>query len=569
MMQTIQTLDYAAIAIYMMLVAGIGVFLGWFVKNISDYFKGGNSIPWYVGGISNFMSMFSTFIFVAYAGIAYEHGLIAVIIIWSTVPATLFATIFLAKRWRRAGIITPVEFMEARFNAPVRQIFSWGGVTFRILDNMVRLYAIGLFIAAATPLGLDVSIIAAGCIVVLYTVVGGLWAVMVTDTIQFVILICTTIILLPLSLRAVGGFDVLTATIPEHFHFFNGPKGAPLYLIAYFIMVGIKYNGNWSFIQRFYSMKDEKAAIKMGMLTTTLFLIFPIFFLIPPIAAKVLLPGLPDSEMAYVGVALEVLPPGIMGLLLAAMFAATMSSLDSEYNVVAGVVTKDIYQRLFNPEASEKQLMWVARITTFAVGSLVIVGAFYIGVFGGAFEANKLFTSLFAIPLVIPIIFGILLKAPRAWGAVASLVLGVGCGLFLNAHPEISWAVSTLAGIGVSAGVFILSGFVGKKSVHYPEKEAFFKKLNTPLQAGEIPVSDPVFFRALRVLFAVALGATGILFAGMSLPSIHDLSGQLTCGAGVVCVMFGLVLLYFSKKMNKNIPDVVNKKLERISYMKF
>ncbi len=567
MINTIQSLDYAAIAIYMLLVAGVGVFLGWFVKNISDYFKGGNSIPWYVCGISNFMSMFSTFVFVAYAGIAYEHGLVAVFIIWSTVPATLFATIFLAKRWRRARIMTPVEFMEARFNAPVRQIFSWGGVIFRILDNMVRLYAIGLFIAAATPLSLEMSIITAGCIVVLYTVVGGLWAVMVTDTIQFVILICTTIILLPLSLRAVGGFETLTTTIPDHFHFFNGPKGAPLYLIAYFVLVSIKFNGNWSFIQRFYSLKDEKAAVKMGLLSTALFLIFPIFFLIPPIAAKVLLPALPNSEMAYVGIALEVLPPGIMGLLLAAMFAATMSSLDSEYNVAAGVVTKDIYQRIFNPQASDKQLMWVARLTTFAIGSLVILGAFYIGVFGGAFEANKLFASLFAIPLVIPIILGILLKAPKSWGAVASLVVGVGCGLFLNAHPEISWAVSTLIGIGISAGVFILSGFIGKKPAgKHVAKDAFFTKLKTPLKADEIPQPDPVFFRALALLFAVALGCTGILFAGMSLPSIHDLSGQLTFGAGMVCIFLGVILLYFrNKKYGENDRNISKKALETVN----
>ncbi|NJL77311.1 MAG: sodium transporter, partial [Saprospiraceae bacterium] len=79
-MPTLQTLDYAAIFVYMFIVAGVGLALGFFVKNVGDYFKGGGTIPWYVGGISNFMTLFSTFVFVAYAGIAYEHGLVALVV---------------------------------------------------------------------------------------------------------------------------------------------------------------------------------------------------------------------------------------------------------------------------------------------------------------------------------------------------------------------------------------------------------------------------------------------------------------------------------------------------------
>ena len=155
-MKSLQTLDYTAIAVYMLLMAGIGLFLGRFVKNIGDYFKGGNSIPWVSGAISNFMTKFSTFIFVAYAGIAYSDGMIAITLIWSTVlPALVGAAVF-AKRWRRAGISTPMEYLETRFSPAVRQIFSWSGVGFKILDNMVRLYALGLFLKAAISLPLTV-----------------------------------------------------------------------------------------------------------------------------------------------------------------------------------------------------------------------------------------------------------------------------------------------------------------------------------------------------------------------------------------------------------------------------
>jgi solute:Na+ symporter, SSS family len=279
--QTLQTLDYWAIAIYMALMAGIGLFLGKYVKNIGDYFKGGNAIPWFSGAISNFMTKFSTFIFVAYAGIAYQHGFVALTLIWSTVLPALVGVLIYAKRWRRAGAMTPMEYLETRFNAPVRQILAWFGVLFKILDNMVRLYALGLFVKAATGTSLEMSILICGIIVALYTVAGGLWAVVITDVVQFVILIVATFILVPLTLKAAGGLSGMLQTIPDHFSWTNGPKGMPLYLSVYYLMILIKYSGNWTFIQRFYSVRDERASQKQGLLTMVFFFVFPVIFLFP------------------------------------------------------------------------------------------------------------------------------------------------------------------------------------------------------------------------------------------------------------------------------------------------
>ena len=556
MTNTIQTLDYAAIAIYMAFMAGIGIFFGWYVKDIGQYFKGGGTIPWFAGGISNFMSMFSTFVFVAHAGIAYEYGLVALLIIWSSVPPMLIAAAYLAKRWRRADISSPVEFMEVRFNASVRQVFSWGGVLFRLLENMVRLYAIGLFIAAATPLSLDVSIIAAGVIVVVYTVTGGLWAVIITDAVQFIVLICSTVILIPLTFNAAGGLNQIIGTVPEHFTLFNGPKGAPFYLLAYYVMIAIKFNGNWAFIQRFYSVKNERAGRKMGIASAVLFLIFPLLFLLPPIAARVILPELSNPEMAYVGVALEVLPTGIMGILLAAMFAATMSSLDSEYNVVANVLTNDVYKRKINPVASDRELMTVARVVTLLVGGLVIGGAFFIGVFGGAFEANKLLTGLFAIPLIIPVVMGILFPRPTASGAIISLVAGVGTGLLLNYLPYFSWEMSTLIAIAVCLIIFFASGYFGRRKPQQEQSvQQFFKRLQTPVPPSEQAVIDPAFYRSIQLLFTIALTCTGLLFIGMSLPSVGMLSGQLTLTVGIICCTLGGLVLWLSR-MKKYSPPV-------------
>jgi solute:Na+ symporter, SSS family len=545
-MQSLQPLDYAAMGIYMSLMAGLGITLGFFVKNIADYFRGGSAIPWYAGAISNFMSLFSTFVFVAHAGIAYEHGLVALVIMWCTVPAALIGALVFAKRWRRAGIMSPVEFMEVRFNLQVRQVFSWGGVGFRILDNMVRLYAIGLFVSTATPLSLEAAILLGGLVVVLYTVVGGLWAVILTDVVQFVVLIAAVLILVPLAVEAAGGWEALVAASPGHVTFFQGPKGEAGFLIAYYLMFVLKSNGNWTFIQRFYSVRDERAGMKMGLMTAGLFLVFPIFFLIPAIAAYTLIPGLENPEMAYVSVALQLLPPGIMGLMLAAMFAATMSSLDSEFNVMSSVLTRDVYQRLLRPAAPERELMWIARLGTLLVGGLVILGAFSVDRFGGAFEASKLFTGIFAVPLIVPVLLGVLLKRPQTTGALFSLVLGIGSGLALNMMPDISWPVATLLTLLVCVGTFWLSAaWPVKDPLQVQRIGHFFEQLKTPVAEAEKATISPAFKRSLIFMFVIALGAAGVLFAGMGASSLSLYSGKLALAAGLGCLAIAGGLLFF------------------------
>ncbi|OAQ39777.1 sodium transporter [Pedobacter psychrophilus] len=553
-MKNLQNLDYLAIVIYMLLMAGIGLFLGKFVKNIGDYFKGGNAIPWISGAISNFMTKFSTFIFVAYAGIAYTDGMVAITLIWSTVvPALVGAAVF-AKRWRRAGIITPMEYLETRFNPTVRQVFSWSGVAFKILDNMVRLYALALFVNAATGVSLEVSILTCGIIVALYTIAGGLWAVVITDVVQFVILIVATLILLPLTIKAGGGLSNIFHSIPLQFNWFKGPKGMPLYIMVYYLMILIKYSGNWTFIQRFYSVRDEKAGRKQALLSAAFFFIFPFIFLFPSIVARQIIPDLANPEMAYVSICLKLLPTGIMGLMVAAMFAATMSVLSGEYNVTAGVLTKDIYQRVFKANASDKELLWVGRIMTLFLGSLITVGALYVGGFGGAFEANKLFTGLFALPMTIPLVLGIVMKKPKPIGALATVIVGIIVGLILNSTKSISWELGTLIEILVCVFIFVVSSFLPAKNQEYIDRvKQFFKRLKTPLREDEKPVEDWSFQRSMNRLYAIALFVVGLLFMAMSIPSLGNSSGISSFVAGILCLLLA-TFMWFLVNKNKITP---------------
>ena len=546
-MNQLQTLDYSAIILYMVMMSAIGIFLGRFVKNINDYFKGGSGVSWVAGGISNFMTKFSTFIFVAYAGIAYQDGLVAITVLWSTIFPSLLAVVFFAKRWKRAGIISPVEFLETRYNAPIRQIFSWSGVAFKLLDDMIKLYSIGLFVTAASGISFETAVIVCGTVVTLYTVVGGFWAVIVTDVVQFVILFFATLILVPLAYQAAGGFENMYEVIPQNMTWFNGKKGMPLFLVAYYVLIIIRYSGNWTFIQRFYSAKNESDGQKLGLLSALFFFIFPVIFLFPPLAARVILPNLENPEMAYVSLCLELLPAGIMGLMIAAMFAATMSVLSAEYNVTASVLTRDIYQRIFRPNASGTEALLVGRIMTLVVGFIVTIGALFVGGFGGAFEANKLLAGVFAVPMIVPVIFGVLMRKPQPWGAMATLFLGTALGFILNLNKAIAWEVATLIEIAFCIAIFIISGYFPSKDSAYNQRvNAFFHKLTVPFVPEAETNEMDAFKDAIKLIYGIAFGLTGLMFVIMGFPSRNLLSGQLALGAGTLCLIVA-AFLYFRK----------------------
>lgn len=543
----LQQLDYIAVGIYILLMAVIGLSFGWLVKDVGSYFKGGGTIPWLMATITNFMGLFSTFVFVAYAGIAYEYGLVSIVVFWTTVPACIIAGLCFGKRWRRTGHTTPVEYLEQRYGYPVRKLVTWFGLIMRFLDNMVRLYAIGVFITVVTPLSLEWAIVVSGIIVTIFNIIGGIWTVTIMSTVQFIILILVTIILLPLSMDAAGGMNMLTEKLPENMTWFNGPKGAPLWLTVYCIMTIIKYNENWTFIQKFYCVRDESAAKKVGVVSGILFLVFTPVFLLPAVASPLIVPEISDPEMSYVAVSSILLPVGIMGIMFSSMFAATMSSLNAEYNVMAGVLTNDVYARMFNPSAGPKKLLQVARISTALVGLIMIFGAIGIRNFGGAFEANKLFTGILAIPVGIPLVLGIVSRRPNKDSAIYTIVAGVVLGIVLNMLPMVSWEVATLIEIVACLLIYYYPALLHKHQQLSREETNFFRLMATPICEEDKPVISSQYIRALVYLFVFSMIASGVMFTSMSVPSLDTKGGQYGLVAGILCLVAAVAIYVFYK----------------------
>lgn len=468
--------DVLAIAVYFAITLGAGLFMGRFVKSTKDFFSGGKRVPWWMGAISSYMAMISSFVFIAHAGVAYQDGIVAILVFWSTVLAVALGAWIFAWRWQCIGVTTPMEYLEQRYGAGVRQFISWCGVGFRVLDNMVRLYSLGLIASVLLNIPLAAGIWLGVAIVLSYSLFGGLWSVLVTDVIQCTILFSAAVMMLFLSIGEVGGLVALKSALPDHFNAFNGHRGSFLFLAAYYLIVFIKYNGHWAFIQRLASVKDEKSAIKMGLLTAVLLLVFPVIALLPAIAARRLLPGI-NPESAYLTLCTKLLPPGALGLMVSAMLAATLSTLASEFNVTSSVLVKDIYKRLWRKEASDREQLLVGRAGTVVVALLVTVGSLYVAGLGGAFEVNKLLMGLFGVPIVIPSVFGILWKKPNTKSLYLCIVAGCATGLLLKfSFPGLSWEVGTILQVGICLAIYGLGGFLATSEKEMLSKTELFGK---------------------------------------------------------------------------------------------
>ena len=449
--------DLAMLVGYFVLMLGIGAYFYRHMRGMKDFFSGGNTIPWWLSGASFFMSSFSVFAFVFYSALAYRYGWVAVTLYWVTVPATIFSVVLFAKKWRRARIDSPVEYLETRYSPGLRQLFAWQGVPVIMIDDAFKLIAIGTFIAVSMQLpeiasfslfGLEIpladmglntpvryTMAATALIMLLYTLMGGLWAVTVTDFIQFVVMSVGILVVLPLSIHQAGGTVEFINNMPKEFSSLVNAEYNWVYVALLALLYCLAWSSvKWPLIQRYYCVRDEKEAVKVGWFVVLLNVIVPPLMFLPAMAAQQFLGEVPDKEV-YPRLCILLLPAGMLGLVVAAMFSATMSMLSSDYNACAGVLTNDVYRRLIRKNASGKELVAVGRMTTLVIGVFALWVAFLLSS-GTGEQLFRNMVTLFSIataPVAVPMLMGILSKRVTNLSAIVGFLAGltVGLGLFL------------------------------------------------------------------------------------------------------------------------------------------
>jgi hypothetical protein len=183
------------------------------------------------------------------------------------------------------------------------------------------------------------------------------------------------------------------------------------------------------------------------------------------------------------------------------------------------------------------------------VGIVATIGALYVGQLGGAFEANKLLTGLFAIPVAIPLVCGILFKRPNAIGALATVLIGILAGFLLNGHSQISWELATFIEIVICFAIFFSSGWWVPKTLEYKERvDRFFKLINTPLRKDEIPVISTAFKKMLSNVFMIALALSGLLILTMALFSLGTKGSNIAITGSILYFLVALVIFFVGKR---------------------
>ena len=496
MRPTVQAVDYIVLVGYLFLMAGVGAYFMRYMRAGTDFLKGGNRIEWWVAGMASFMSGFSVWTFTGGAGFAYQHGIIGTFLLSLAVPAFLLGYLVYAKLWRRSRVSTVVEYIRERFGDGTHKTFSWMTGPSQLMFASVRLFALSSFMSIALGIPVPYLIVVCGLVILLYTVLGGYWAVCFTDMFQFMFLFPVAVVLMILSLADVGGVSGFAARAPEGFFNILGGEYGWLFLVAYTISQITGYN-NFANAQRYFCAPTEHDARKIAVLCMILFTIGTLVFYTPPLVARVALPELgvtpnglnKPAEAAYIAMGLKVLPPGLVGVLLAAMLASSMASLSAANHVVTGIFAKDLYQGYMRPEASDRHMLYASRVASLIVG-LCMIGVALIFSQGasGIFALLFILESIFQIPLGLPLLYGFLVRRGPWWTALFAYVVGASTSLFINGYLNryLGWGLNETYLIGVPAITTTLA-FFGPVLLYEPkgafaERVAgFFRKLKTPI----------------------------------------------------------------------------------------
>lgn len=528
--------DYLVIAGYFVIVLWIGFYFRNRLEATRDFFAGGNQIPWWLAGISHYMSSFSAFAFIAYAQMGYTYGWVAITLFWATIPACVAGGLFFAKRWRRARVITPVQFLETRFNGFVRQLFAWAGIPMKVFDDALKIFATGLFISVSAGVNLYSAIVVCGAVMIVYAFLGGLWALVVTDYVQFVMKTLAMLLLLPLAIVAAGGLDHAFENLPPGFLRLSGGPFGWTYICGFIILMMISYNASWSLAQKYYSVRNEKEASKAAYFAGILNFAGAPLMILPAVIGRHLQPELMAQGRTadvYVLLVMKLLPAGMVGIIITAMFSATMAMVSADFNATAGVLTKDVFERLIRPGASEKQLLRVGRLITVGLGALTTLLSVWIALSQKQTLFSLMVTVLgtFMAPTLLPLLAGLAVRRLTWQGAVAGFGTGLANGLiflaiktwWIPSQPSNPFGSTyTFEGISLiaNAAATILGMVVGtiasKRSAEESARvEQFFAAVDTPIAEGEVPKrrgnpSAPVL-AVSTISVALLIGVAGLI----------------------------------------------------------
>ena len=537
--------------------------------NQKEMFSANRSSPWWASGLSGFMTVFSANTFVVWGGIAYQLGMVAVAINLTYGVAAMLIGYFIAGHWNKMGVDTPAEYVTLRFGKAGLHFFTWTVLLKRILGVAGSLYALAILLTAVNadgsaiiPLSLNTAIILFGIIVILYTMQGGLWAVLMTDVLQFIVLTVVVFVASILMIADLGSFASFKDNTPDGFLNLTNGDYTWFFLLGWTTINFFTFGAEWAFVQRHIAVKSPKDARKSTYLFGVMYLVTPLFWMLPPLLYRAQVQGA-NKEAAYILATQSVLPAGLLGLMVAALFSATASMVSSQLNVFAGVLTNDFYRPILNPKANDKKLVAVGRCFTAIIGILLIVMAILIPAMGGAEKVIITINSLLVVPLFAPTLWGVFSKKIGIKQMLIVALTSFGIGVLLRfGLPAVTEKGDPLWGltnyvlnnkkmvelfVGVLLPVCMLLFF--EVMLRSTDKGA--KRLDTKRSESHAVIAaaekrssfDP--FPAQMVMYSVLLLGAWMLFIGFREPEERTVLMSVGCGllvlSGVINVFVGKI----------------------------
>lgn len=473
-------LDYAVLVVYFAMLIGMGIYFSRREKDTETFFLGGRKIPWWAVGLSIFGTSLSAITYISIPATAFAGD-------WHSMPNSFgilvlapFIVAWYIPRIRQAPIVTAYEYLENRFNLATRIYGSIVFGAFQLVRMSIVLYLPSLALSAATGLDIRACIIVMGILATVYTVLGGIEAVIWTDVIQSFVLVAGAILALVIVVQNIdGGVGTILTTAREadKFHTFNWSWDVTTAAVWVVVIGGI-FGGAYpaiadqTIVQRYLSTASAKDAGKA--VWTNALLTIPIQFLFFSLGTALWVfyqyhpdqwdPSL-ENDVVLPLFVVQQFPVGLRGVLIAGLFAASMSSLDSSMNSLSSVFVNDYYRR-FKKNVDERRALFVARAVTLVFGLFGTVSALYLTT---ADRTTLFLTFLSALGLIGGglagiFVLGVFTRRANGIGAITGGVVGSTVVILVKNRTEVHFMIYGM--IGLLVAVFVGYGV----SLVFPDK---------------------------------------------------------------------------------------------------
>ncbi|MEB8342607.1 sodium:solute symporter family protein [Streptomyces endophyticus] len=512
------SLDWVVLIAYFGVMVAIGVWSHKRVDNVSDFFTAGGKMPWWLSGISHHMSGYSAVMFTGYAGIAYTYGVTS-FVTWSfpialgiAIGARLFAPRINRLR-SKLHVASPLEYLKNRYNLGTQQALAWSGMLLKIVDVAAKWAAIATLLSVFTGVSLNQGILITGVITAVYCTIGGLWADALTELGQFIIQLLAGIsmfvaVVLELGDKHIGFFDAWSRPeLQGHGKPLVGEYGA-VFLLAFLFIKLFEYNGGMlNQAQRYMATSSGREAKRSAYLSAALWLVWPVVLFFPMWMSPLLVQAQkPDGSDSYGLMTEQLLPHGLLGLVIVGFFSHTMAMCSSDANAIAAVFTRDVA-----PALSSKARQWgprtglvAARLTTviFLALSMAVATQVNSPTFKDIITVVIKWVAGLMGPIAIPMMLGLLRQFRRSGPTAALTSWGMGLLAFWLVNYPISWNVEggvplqyqVSIPLAVSLVLYILIGYI--KPEDTPERDAIIARINSDddgaaAAAVPTPISSP------------------------------------------------------------------------------